>query len=79
MKTATAKAAIAKPRVLLSNMSAKAAATTANGQEPKRPSKKRQIMMVWISLAVATAVAKRAKPKHPTINGGRRPISSDLH
>jgi hypothetical protein len=46
MNTVSKKQAIARPRVSLLYMSAKIAATTASGQDPKSPSKKRQIRAV---------------------------------
>jgi hypothetical protein len=58
-------------------MSEKTAATTASGQEPKKPAKKRQMRIVWISLAVAVAIVKREKPKMDRTMGKRRPFNSD--
>lgn len=41
VKTVMEKTVMARPRVLLSNMSENTAATTASGHEPKTPAKKR--------------------------------------
>jgi hypothetical protein len=46
MNTVAEKQAIARPQVSLLYMSAKIAATTASGQDPNSPSKKRQIRTV---------------------------------
>lgn len=46
VKTVMEKMAIAVPRVLLSNMSEKTAATTARGAAPKKPPKNRQMRTV---------------------------------
>jgi hypothetical protein len=73
MKTVAEKTAMARPRTLLSNMSAKTAATMARGLEPKRPAKKRQISTVWRSLATATAMLKMEKPSAAMTTGGLRP------
>ena len=73
MKTVAEKTATAKPRVLLLNMSANAAATTARGQEPNKPSKNRHIMTVWISFATATPTANTEKPNAAMTRGRRRP------
>ena len=73
MKTVAEKTAIAKPRVLLLNISANAAATTAKGHEPNKPSKNRQIMTVWMSFATATPIANTEKPKAAMTRGRRRP------
>jgi hypothetical protein len=77
MKTVAENTAMACPRSLLSNISAKTAATIARGLEPKIPAKKRHIMMVWRSLATATAMLKIAKPKAAIMRGGLRPYSSE--
>ena len=53
VKTVMEKTVMARPRVRLSNMSENTAATTARGQAPKRPPKKRQRRTVWRSLPVA--------------------------
>jgi hypothetical protein len=73
MKTVAEKTATARPRSLLSNMSAKTAATMASGLEPKRPVKKRQIITVCRSLATATAMLKMEKPNAAMMMGGLRP------
>lgn len=73
MNTVAENTATAKPRVALLNMSAKTAATTAKGHEPKSPAKKRQMMMVCKSLATATAMEKIAKPRAAMMRGGLRP------
>jgi hypothetical protein len=73
MKTVAEKTATASPRSLLSNMSAKTAATMASGEEPKMPAKKRHMRMVWRSFATATAMLKMAKPKAAMMSGGLRP------
>ena len=75
--TVLAKIAIAMPRVWLSNISAKTAATTVSGQLPKTPEKKRVIMTVCRSLAVATAVPKILNPNMLMRIGKRRPLSSE--
>lgn len=68
---------MATPRVRLSQMSEKTAATTANGQLPKIPQKNRQIMSVCKSFATATAMLKTPNPNMAMIMGIRRPWSSD--
>jgi len=73
MKTVAEKHAIASPRVSLSHISAKMAATTANGADPKNPSQKRQMRTVWMFWAVATPIAKIPKPKDEIIIGSLRP------
>lgn len=73
MKTVAEKTATASPRRRLLNMSEKIAATTARGQDPKRPPKNRHIMIVCRSLATATAMEKMPNPKDPTKMGSRRP------
>ena len=77
VKTAMEKSVTAMPRVLLSNMSEKTAATTASGQAPKKPLKKRQRRMVWMSLPVAQAREKSEKPNMAMTRGSLRPRSSD--
>lgn len=77
MNTVAEKTATARPRTVLLNMSAKTAATIANGEEPKRPAKKRHIRTVWRSLATATAMLKMANPKAAIIKGGFRPYNSE--
>ena len=76
--TVLEKTEIATPRVRLSYMSENTAATTANGELPKIPAKKRQIMTVCRSLATATAVLKMPNPNIATIMGRRRPLSSEM-
>jgi len=49
------------------------AATIANGPEPKRPEKKRQMRIVWRFSAVATAIVKTENPNIATMIGIRRP------
>lgn len=73
MKTVAENTATANPRVLLLNMSVNAAATTARGHEPNKPSKNRQIMIVCTSFATATPIAKIEKPKAAMTRGRRRP------
>ena len=63
--------------VLLSNMSEKTAATTASGQAPKKPPKKRVMRMVWRFLAVAVAILKITIPNMPITRGSLRPFNSD--
>ena len=46
VKTVIEKTVMARPRVLLSNMSEKTAATTVRGQDPKTPAKKRDSITV---------------------------------
>lgn len=77
VKTVMEKTVMARPRVLLSNMSENTAATTAKGQEPKTPAKKRVSITVWRSLAVAVATEKTEKPNMAPIRGNLRPRSSD--
>lgn len=77
VNTAIEKSVMAIPRVRLSNMSEKTAATTAKGQAPKKPAKKRQMSTVWRSLAVATAMLKMEKPNMAMTMGSRRPRSSE--
>lgn len=77
VKTVMEKTVMARPRVLLSNISEKMAATTANGQEPKTPAKKRVNMTVCRSLAVAVAIEKTEKPNMATTRGSLLPRSSD--
>jgi len=55
VKTVMENKVIARPRVRLSNISEKTAATTANGQAPKRPPKNREIKIVCRSFPEATA------------------------
>lgn len=73
INTVAENTATASPRLALSNISAKTAATTAKGQEPKRPAKKRQMRIVWRFLATATAMEKMEKPNAESIRGGLRP------
>lgn len=77
VKTAMEKMVIAIPRVALLNMSEKTAATTASGQAPKKPAKKRQIKTVCRSLAAAVAMVKMEKPNMDSTSGMRRPLSSE--
>src|SRR5277367_2206123 len=58
VKTVTENTVIAKPLVLLSNISEKTAATTARGHAAKKPPQNLQIMIVCRSLATATATWK---------------------
>src|SRR4051812_19424093 len=76
-KTVLEKQAIAIPRVRLLKISEKTAATTANGELPKIPQKKRQIIRVCRSLETATAVLKMPNPSMAKTIPGRRPLSSD--
>lgn len=76
-KTVIEKTVIARPLVRLSNMSEKTAATTAKGQAPKRPPKKRHSKTVCRSLAVATATWKIEKPNMESTRGKRRPLNSE--
>jgi hypothetical protein len=77
VKTAMEKMVMAMPRVALLNMSEKTAATTASGQAPKKPAKKRQMRTVWRSLATAVAMVKMEKPNMDRTRGMRRPLSSE--
>jgi hypothetical protein len=63
IKTVAENAATARPRVSLLYISAKIAATTVRGQDPKKPSKNREIMTVWTFAAVAIATTKIPNPK----------------
>lgn len=78
VKVAMEKMVTAIPRVLLSNMSEKTAATTASGQAPNKPEKNRQMRMVWMSLPVAQAIEKSENPNMDTTMGSRRPRNSDM-
>lgn len=77
MKTVMENRVMAIPRVRLSNISEKTAATTARGQAPKKPAKKREMRIVWISLPVAQATQKMEKPNIEMTRGRRRPRSSE--
>ncbi len=77
VKTVMEKTVMAMPRVRLSNMSEKTAATTARGQAPKKPAKKRVMSTVWRSLATALEMLKMEKPNMAITRGRRRPLSSD--
>ena len=77
MNTAMQKIDMTTPRCVLLNKSANTAGTTEIGLAENRPAKKRQIMMVCISLATAHATVKIAHPKSPRDSGQRLPISSD--
>ena len=68
---------IAKPLVLLSNISENTAATTVSGAAPKKPPQKRQISVVCKSFDTATATWKMEKPKLAMTSGSRRPFSSE--
>ena len=61
-KTVMEKSVTAKPRVRFPNMSEKTAATTASGQEPKTPPKKRVMRTVCKSLPTAVAMLKTENP-----------------
>ena len=77
VKTVIEKIVIAIPRVRLSNMSEKTAATQVRGQAPKKPLKNRQINSVCKSLETATEMLKIEKPKEAITRGNRRPFSSE--
>ena len=77
VNTVMEKTVMARPRVLLSNMSEKTAATTARGQEEKAPPKKRQMRTVWRSFPVAVPIENIEKPNMDIINGNFRPLNSD--
>lgn len=67
----------ARPRVRLLNMSENTAATQVNGQAPKKPAQKRQMMTVCRSFPTATAKLKIAKPNEAMTIGSRRPYNSE--
>ncbi len=77
VNTVMEKTVMARPRVRLSNMSENTAATTARGQAPKRPPKKRQRRTVWRSLPVAAPTWKMEKPNMAMRRGSFRPRSSE--
>jgi hypothetical protein len=77
VKTDMEKMVMAMPRVELLNMSENTAATTARGQAPKKPAKKRQIRIVCRSLAAAVAMVKMEKPNMEMTRGSRRPFNSE--
>lgn len=56
--------------------SEKMAATTASGQDPKTPPKKRQIRIVCRSFPTATAIWKMEKPNIALIRGSLLPFNS---
>ncbi len=64
VKTVMEKTVMAMPRVRLSNMSEKIAATTASGQAPKKPAKKRVMRTVWRSLATACGDVEDGEAEH---------------
>ena len=75
--TVMEKTVMASPRVRLSNMSEKMAATTASGEDPNTPAKNRDSSTVCRSLAAAVAMEKIEKPNIPMMSGSLRPLSSD--
>jgi hypothetical protein len=77
VKTVNANTVTAMPRLTAENMSAKTAATTANGADPNNPAKKRQIKTVWRSFPAATAKLKMAIANGAMSNGNLLPFSSD--
>lgn len=77
VKTIIENTVIARPRLLLSNMSEKTAATTARGQEPKTPPKNRQIRTVWRSFPTAVPVEKIEKLSMDTVRGIFLPLNSE--
>ena len=77
VKTVMEKTVMARPRVLLSNMSEKTAATTASGQEAKTPPKNRQMRTVWRSFPTAVPIENIEKPNMLIIKGNLRPLNSD--
>lgn len=77
VKAVMVKRVIARPRMRLSKMSEKTAATTAIEHAPKKPPKKRHSMMVWRSFAVATANWKIVNPNIAMSIGRRRPRNSE--
>ena len=78
MNTVALKAAIARPRCVLLNISAYTAATTLNGHAPNSPAKKRHIKMVCRSLPAATATLNTENPKEAIRIGSLRPYNSDI-
>lgn len=77
VKTVMEKMVMAMPRVRLSNMSEKTAATQVSGQAPKNPLKNRQISSVCKSLETATEMLKIENPNEAITSGSRRPLSSE--
>jgi hypothetical protein len=78
MKTAMQKTDITTPRWAVENRSAKTAGTMDIGLAAKRPAKKRDSIIVCVSLAVAQAIVKIPLPKIPMHRGQRRPMISDM-
>lgn len=68
---------IASPRICVEKISANIAGETAIWQAPLKPAKKRQMRMVWASLAVAIATEKAVNAKEERRKGRRRPWSSE--
>lgn len=71
------KIVMAIPRVRLSNISEKTAATQVRGHAPKKPLKNRQIRSVCKSFETATEMLKMEKPKEAITSGSRRPFNSE--
>jgi hypothetical protein len=76
-KTVMEKTVIARPRVLLSNMSEKTAPTTARGEAPKKPPQNRHMRTVCRSFPAATAIWKIEKPNIDKTMGSLRPRNSE--
>lgn len=77
VKTIIENTVIARPRLLLSNISEKTAATTARGQEPNTPPKNRQIKTVCRSFPTAVPIEKIEKPNIAMVRGSFLPLSSE--
>lgn len=59
------------------NISENTAATTVNGQAPKKPLQNRQISTVCKSLPTATPIEKTENPNEAITSGSRRPFNSE--
>lgn len=77
VKTVIEKIVMAIPRVRLSNMSEKTAATQVRGHAPKNPLKNRQMRSVCKSFETATEMLKMENPNEAITSGSRRPFSSE--